>query len=272
MKKIVTLITSAVLCIALTACDNSQPENDNNQTSPSPTLTLAPENITSVPKDLENPSADLTDMKHAYADALENLRNNHILPDGTDCGFEPSSNMADNKFSIYDIDNDGKEELLIMYTTTVSAGMTGGIFAYDETTKELLTELNEFPLLTFYDNGIVKAGWSHNQGLGGDFWSYTLYQYTEASDTYKCIGMVDAWDRKFSERNETGNSFPSEIDQSGTGVVYYIMKDKNYDYSNPADASEYNAWVNSYLGDASEIQIEYKALTEENILQLRNKK
>jgi len=199
---------------------------------------------------------------------LENLMENHIFPDGTSC--EQTIDMSENKFAIYDVNNDGKEELLLMYNTAPLAGQTEYIISYGEKTKELQTELSEFPLLTFYDNGFVKAGCSHNQGLAGDFWSYSLYQYKSESNSYELIGMVDAWQKSFSATDNQKHPFPDEIDKSKTGFVYYIMEDGKYDNTNLVDASVYNKWMNTYIGDASEIDIQYLDVTEENISKIKN--
>ena len=121
-----------------------------------------------------------------------------------------------------------------MYTDTYMAGQTGYVFAYNEQTKKLNTELSEFPSLTFYDNGAVKAEWSHNQGRAGDnFWPYSLYQYAPETDSYALIGMVDAWDKTYAQTDDQNNPFPSDIDKSGTGMVYYIMENGEYDTSPP---------------------------------------
>lgn len=277
MKKILSLIFSITLCMALVACNSNQAGNiddnsDNPPLSVSPTATATAAvtaAVTDTPAEPDKPMDNLDDMYNAYFTALENLIQKHILPDGTD-GGEPTGDMSENKFAVYDVDNDGKEELIILYSTTITAGMAGCIFAYDSETGALQTELQEFPLLTFYNNGIVKALWSHNQGLAGDFWPYNLYQYNPDSDSYVLVGMVDAWDKNYRETDDQNNPFPSDIDKSGTGIVYYIMEDGQYDNTHPADASEYNEWVNAYIGDASEIQIQYMDLTEENISQIRN--
>lgn len=278
MKKFLILIFSVALCLTIAACSGNQAvnaENNRENSSASDTASeLPPEASTDKPADT---SADTpvgadksVNMYNAYADALENLIQNQILPDGTDCE-DPLGDMSENKFSVYDVDHDGKEELLLMNINASMAGQAGYVFGYDETTKELQTELGEFPMLTFYDNGAVKAGWSHNQGLAGEnFWPYSLYQYAPGTDSYELVGMVDAWDKNFSVTDDQNNPFPSEIDKSGTGIVYYIMKDGQYDTTHPVDASDYNAWINSYIGNASEIQIGYMDLTEENISQIRN--
>lgn len=252
MGKILSLIISLSLCVTLAAY-NSKPANTTTDTT------------TGADKSFDK----LDEMYNAYSGALENLIQNHTLPDGADAA-ELSGDMAQNIFALYDVDNDGKEELLLMYTNTFMAGQVGYVFTYDAETKKLQTELSEFPLLTFYDNGIIKAEWSHNQGLAGDFWPYSLYQYNPDTDSYVLIGMVDAWDKNFAETDYQNNPFPSDVDKSGTGIVYYIMEDVGYDTTHPVDASEYNEWINSYIGTASEIQITYLDLTEENIAQIGN--
>lgn len=277
MKKVLNLIIPLALCITLAACNGSPAANsDDTGENSSSASEMAPEASTSkdttadTPAGANKPVSDLDDMYHAYADALENLIQNHIFPDGTEAA-ELSDDMSQNKFALYDVDNDGKEELLLMYTNTYMAGETGYVLGYDETTKKLQTELSEFPLLTFYDNGVAKAEWSHNQGLAGDnFWPYSLYQYAPDSDSYKLVGMVDAWDKNYRETDDQNHPFPSDVDKSGTGFVYYIMKDGQYDTTHPVDASEYNQWLDSYIGGASEIQIPYLDLSEENIAQIGN--
>lgn len=267
MKKIVLFVFSISLCVALAACGNSQEVNidDNSEKSSLPSSPT----VTDTPSEPDIPADNIDDMHDAYFAALEDLVQNHIFPDGIDAG-EPLGDMSENKFAVYDVDNDGKEELIILYSATITAGMSGYVFAYDDETGALQTELNEFPSLTFYNNGTAKALWSHNQGRAGDFWPYSLYQYNPDSDSYVMLGMVDAWDRNFPGTDTQNNPFPSDIDKSGTGFVYYIMEDGQYDDTHPVDASEYNEWVNVYIGDASEIPIQYMDLTEENIAQIKN--
>lgn len=266
MKKIWYLVFSIVLCVALAACSNQigKGEEKDSNTPPSATPT-----VTDTPKEPDELVDNPSEMYQAYFTALENLIQNHVLPDGTDVG-EPFGDVSENKFAVYDIDNDGKEELIILYSTTATVGMAGCVYGYNSKTGTLQAELQEFPLLTFYDNGIVKALWSHNQGLAGDFWPYNLYQYNTDSDSYTLVGMVDAWDKKYVETDYEGNSFPSDIDKSGTGIVYYIMEDGEYDNTHPVDAVEYEKWTDSHIGKALEIQIPYKDLTEENIAQIKD--
>ena len=122
--------------------------------------------------------------------------------------------------------------------------------------------MEEFPLLTFYENGAVMAGWSHNQGKGGDFWPYFLYQYLPETDGYQQVGAVDAWDRALGIEG-----YPDQVDRSGTGFVYYIYGDlaAEWDKVEPVDAAEYHAWLDPYLGEGEELALPYCPLTAENI-------
>ncbi len=57
-------------------------------------------------------------------------------------------------------------------------------------------------MTTYYDNGYVAAGWSHNQGVAGDkLWPYTLYRYDSSAGKYVQEAAVDGWDTPPSTAN-----------------------------------------------------------------------
>ena len=198
----------------------------------------------------------------AYASVLDALLYEHILPDGSAC--EPNIPMDLNRFALCDVNGDGNDELILLFTDTYTAGQAGYVISYSEAIGDIRIELSEFPMLTLYANGLVTAGWSHNQGAAGDsLWPYTLYSYDAEDRCYKPIAKVDAWDRTLTETYQ-GQSFPIECDRSGTGVVYYIMPPDSYDISSPMDVSEYDAWLSSRIGDTNELELEYMNLTAEN--------
>lgn len=175
---------------------------------------------------------------------------------------------ANNSFSIIDVDGDGKEELLLIWDYASMAGTVGYVFGYDN--GEVYEELATFPILTFYDNGIVEVSWSHNQGLAGDFWPYDVFRYDAENDVYQYFCGVDAWDKSMREENEQGDYFPDDIDSDGDGIVYYLLPldwDGHYDIP-LVDGSEYEDWRNSYMDGAKEISIPVQKLTEENIAAL----
>lgn len=140
-------------------------------------------------------------------------------------------------------------------------------FARHSTTRSMTLHLSCDRILTFYDNGTVKAEWSHNQGLAGDFWPYNVYCYDAENDVYQSCGSVDAWDRSRHEESYEGEIFPSEIDVDGDGLIYYILPadwDGHYDVP-LVDGADYENWQKSYFEGAEEITISTQRLTEENI-------
>ena len=163
---------------------------------------------------------------------------------------------------VCDVDGDGREELVIQYlTANMVAGMRALIYDTDEN-GDLRLQFSEFPNLTFYDNGAIQAGWSHNQGLAGDFWPYTLYVYDPEGDLYRDVGSVDAWSRDFQPQN-----YPADTDTSGTGFVYYVYRDMGTEYGvlPPVDEREYLQWREEHLAGAAELELPWQSLTAEHI-------
>ena len=205
--------------------------------------------------------------RSAYAAALLAVIQENVLPDGTP--LEEGLDYSYDQFALSDVDGDGREELILCHTLSYTAGHQGMVLDWEEATGTLYLQFSEYPLLTFYDNGAITAGASHNQGLGGRFWPYTLYTYDAASDSYRRVGLVDAWDRQLSEEESAVWAgvppFPEELDTSGTGFLYYIMENGSYHQDPPVDASVYEAWLAQYLGGASELPLTYYSLTQETI-------
>ncbi len=199
-----------------------------------------------------------------YRQALETLLNDRRFPlNGEDRPVGDGEDLTKNHFAVCDVDGDDREELILEYSTAaVTAGLTTII--YDCVDGTLVEEFSEFPDLTFYENGTATAGWSHNQGLGGRVWPYSLYQYDPASDTYNQVGMVDAWDKALRDTNYDGEAFPADVDADGDGLVYYIMTDGKYHLDDPVDGAGHQAWLDSYTGGALPMEIPYQALTAEN--------
>lgn len=95
-----------------------------------------------------------------------------------------------------DIDDDGKEELLINYANAPHmAGMVLYIYDYVPETKEIYIEYRGWPDMRVYDNGYIKENASHNHGRSNlsYFWPYSLLQYDKTTDRYECIAYIDAW-------------------------------------------------------------------------------
>lgn len=215
-------------------------------------------------------------MYEAYVKVLEDIYFDQKFPDGTEHGLQPASaDITDNMFAVYDIDADGREELIVFYTTTYTAGMVEIIYDYDSGTGDVREEFLAYPMRTYYDNGIVEVEASHNQGLAsdggadGNFWPYSLYRYDPETDAYVSLANVDAWSRGFREEDYDGNPFPQEVDADGDGVVYYVATEGNEPKA-PMDGAEYDQWRDSCLKGAKPIQVPYVNLTTDNIYAITN--
>ena len=178
-----------------------------------------------------------------------------------------SADVNNNFFSICDVNGDGKDELITLLNNTAIAGQVERV--YDAGGNELLAE---YPLITYYDNGYLTAGWSHNQGVAGDkLWTYDLYKYDARAGKYVRITTVDGWDKSIRDTylsyDETVISFPDGVDRDGDGFVYYIIEEEGgYApvYGQPMDYADYVLWAVSYLS-GNVVPVHYAPLTEENI-------
>ena len=205
----------------------------------------------------------------AYQQALTQLCENLVFPDGVEAELDSAFyDISENQFAVCDVDMDGRDELILLYTTTVTtAGVRGCIYDYDEVTDTLYSELINNPRFRIYDNNVIEVDWSHSQRYGGDFWPYSLYVYDSESDTYQESVYTDAWDIKLAEVDNEGNAFPYEVDVDGDGIVYYILQASEYKYHDPIDWSEYEEWHNATVGN--EIEVPYMELTPENIASIK---
>lgn len=183
------------------------------------------------------------------------------------CRSEGTENLSGENFAICDVNGDGKNELITQRNNTYVAGQVERV--YDADGNELLAE---YPLPTYYDNGYVTAGWSHNQGVSGDkLWPYTLYQYDSSAGKYVQEASVDGWDKSIRDTylsyDETIIPFPDDVDKDGDGFVYYIItEDGGYApvYGEPMDYADYALWVARYQG-ANRVDVTYYPVTEKNI-------
>lgn len=197
----------------------------------------------------------------AYAAALNGLYYDHIYPNGdtlppsADGGY---SDLELNQFAIYDIDSDGEDELLFLYSNTDFAKMALLVYCYDtDLPGSLMVELFETPDTTFYDNGMVQSAASNGEETN----TYLFYSYSPISDTYEYIASVDSWDKALSP-----DDFPDDTDTDGDGIVYrcYLGPDAQV-----IDGSAYQDLLDSWIGDAKPVKIPYQAFTSENIAALQ---
>ena len=177
------------------------------------------------------------------------------------------SDMAENEFAVYDIDNDGSEELIIRWSNTASASVTGIIYGRDHE-GNIYNKLKTTPYMRFYSNGMIEADNLYKSPLSGDFWGYTLYQYDTATGSYSEVASVEAWSKEAMNQSENPQGiYPDYADFSEFGYVYLISRsdDENTGLSDPLDVTNYQTWHESYLGNAIELSLPFQKFTEANI-------
>lgn len=202
----------------------------------------------------------------AYKTTLENVLYNYTLPDGTTFAEDDVYRMSDNSFLIYDVDNDGRDELVLLYTDTYMAAMAGYILDCDSD-GDTEIQFTSFPSFDFYGNGVVEVGASHGSGLSGEFWSYTLFSYNSETDSYAEVAYVDAYDKKAMDEmyeitQDPQYIYPAEIDKSGSGIVYVVTDGGNAKF---LDSDEYEEWHSRWVGNSKKLELPYMELTQENI-------
>jgi len=271
MKPVSQILISGVAAVLLVSCavNTPAPEADSSQAAP----VFQSYSLPAAKAVMPEPDPAL----EKYIDVLEGIHYDHVLPDGQRLDpFEDTLEEYPNEFAIFDVDFDGEDELLIRYTNTYTAGMFGAVYGYDRDTARLTTQLMEFPSLTFFPNGSVKASWSHNQGLAGRFWPGTFYRYDPSSDAYLPVAWADAWDREFYETDYDGSPFPAQADPNGNNIVYYVCRYADTTEPSPISQEEFDRWYTDLIGfdpalhDFSEypLVIPYQSITEETIFSL----
>ena len=195
-----------------------------------------------------------------YREALENLRDHEIFPDGSGC--KVSGFMDDNRFAVYDLDNDGKDELIIRFDQAEEKNQIELIYGINDR-ESLFEELVCTPHVTYYEGGLVKVDAFPEDGYRGDFRPYAVYQYDSRTDTYGLVANVDALSLgALMAAGLEDEAFPEDADTSGSGMVYYIGSD------DPVDVTEYEKWYQALFGSAVEIELPFFNLDENAVSSL----
>ena len=202
-----------------------------------------------------------------YVNAVALLHFDGTMPDGSDAE-DWDGDMSNDQYAIFDIDGDEKEELIITIGDSYVAGMKEVIYEFDVTSGKMKKEVLLFPSATYFENGTIQAFASHNQGLGGDFWPFEIYQYNSKTDTYDYIAYVDAWEKETFPESYDGKAFPEDIDADGNGYVYQIYDSDYNGEGSWMDDPVFHTWLEQWIGSAKEIDFKRIDMTKENINQL----
>ena len=191
------------------------------------------------------------DVRAAYAQVLENLLQENTMPDGSVLAYEYSNLYG--YFALADINHDGQEEL-ILYADEIH----GYILGYDQDTAQVQILLEGSPNMEFYSDGVVKLPMIDIPR------NYTVYQYQQQADPYQQMAKVTSWVQQLEPTNENGDPFPTWIDISGTGTVYYV-ESPNFQGTDPMDQSNYLVWVEETIPDSQRLTLDFLSLSQENI-------
>ena len=252
MKKIRYIICVAMAAIMLLAAAGCQ----GGEAPAEPTNTAEPTAEAPAEQSEYNAKAEA-----AYKAAVEKLVNDKVFPNGEDTGFADDSSfgdMGENRYAIADVDSDGKDELIISFTTAPVAGEAEQVYGYNDADGTLKLKLNEFPQVTYYTNGIAEVGWSHNQGWAGDrLWPYSLFFYNADKDEYEMRYSVDAWDKALADKDADGNLY-SEGSYASFHVTVApgIAKPRVIKESKPAEKESENGKAAEAEGNKEPAKVE----------------
>jgi len=196
----------------------------------------------------------------AYGDILiaYNYGNREYLGleyfDFSDDFFGPRSQDT---YSIYDIDSDGIDELLLFSENTYTANMQLNIFYYDEAqNKAVCVDSAISPMATFYSNGVIKCEDLHNQ-TPSDFWPFSICKYDAANKSIVELGGVRAWDRSYADTDYNVNDFSDDADANGNGRIFEIYENGASRY---VDDEEYDNWFAAKIDGGTEVSLVKKEI------------
>ena len=222
------------------------------------------------------PASGTDARREAYLKAARAFVKEHKLPDGEAISPEDlvMEDFSENKLAICDVNGDGKPELLIYFEATHMAAKMGFVCGFDEKTKKLAVQLFGPPFFEFFDNGCVKENVSHNHGLAGVFWPYSVSKFNKKTGKYEGKGGVDAWSEEAFPTNhfENNKPFPKEIDVVNDGFIYYIDDESaGLDGETPVDTPVYEEWAARYFSGANPVEPDWVSADAKGLRALERK-
>ncbi|MCM1133215.1 MAG: hypothetical protein NC340_07055 [Ruminococcus flavefaciens] len=251
MKKFLAVLCSVFL---LTGCSEKAVESSVSESIPEITTEPTTEAVTEISGIYEQ----LT-----YREVLDNIYYNCEFPDWD---YKNYSEDVTLEFSVYDIDGDGREELLVRFDNR-------SIYVYDHNADgNIVRQFAGYFRSDFYENGALKVYSAHNQTHSFEVHPFQMYSYNAETDSYDRCGSVYGIDKDIvdminKEKEEVGSTdfleYPSEYDTSSSGTVYYIRSDDDTEV--PMDMAEYNEYCSQFTENTDVIDIPFMELTKENI-------
>ena len=200
------------------------------------------------------------DARHvAFLKAAQNFVDHKKFPDNEVIDNESINDVFGlNKIAIADVNGDGKQELIIQFTTSSVSEMREYVCGFNEKTNKLTVNYIGSPDMEYFDNGCIKEHAMRNKGWDS---VYDFLMFNDKTQEYENAKGVIVWNKKKSplDPNEE-KPFPDKIDVTGDGFVYFISDDTfdgAKDSDEPVDTPIYKAWVKKYIGGAKQVEIEW---------------
>jgi len=237
-----------------------------NETIEEDTKTLQEpvETESTIEKDTESENETVINTDYAfYAASLIDLLNESVLPNERIVKYIDEPDNYPIQFSIYDINSDGEEELLIKIPGIIYDIENQFIYKLnaDHTGIEDLCTLSVDA--TYYDTGFIKEPVWNEKSLSNDFRPYDIKLWDAGG--FLDAGRVEAWEKLYMPNDFSGNPFPDNVDSDNNGIVYFISGELGIDYEHPVDDAEYKEYEKQFWGDETTLAVPWKNLTIENI-------
>ena len=207
-------------------------------------------------------------QKKAYKEIMDSLLKEGVLVvDGKDYTNGQWKKVLveypdQNSFAIYDVDDDGSEELVVSFSGLSAAENRMYVFDYRKD-RGAYCEAEFFYRDTRFYRGCAKVNSAKNQGPTGTFWPYVLYMYNPEDDSYEEYGSISAVDSSYLG-TFLGWDFPQEKDLDKDGVVFRLKLPDKDDYDT-IDNTEYEKWRDSILDEETKKDIGLVPITDENV-------
>ena len=274
MKKKISLAIIMLLMLSLSACNKKDDNADKNTSAQNLTETTGEDSTETGENDNDGTTAEpgtddditteseeeINERSAVYDEAIRLFVDEGMLPPFEEEYYETPSEL--NQYAVCDINNDGRDELLIRVNDSDMADLAIYVFLYDD---EELRQIGTFfasDETVFYSNNVVIEPISHGAITWGEnFWGQNISIYNEELGEYEYKYVTDAWDSsiKDSWRGED-EAFPAEADKDGNGMVYWFIELINDEYveGEPLDDEAFNNKLAELTQNASKIEIPWE--------------
>ena len=201
----------------------------------------------------------------AFAEFLKNACQNPAAY----LNSEAYGNPANNRFAVVDINQDGKNELLVEYETETNPWILTGIWQWDEGSEGLALKDTLRGKGQYYSNGVVSIDVPNNHTNGEVVWPYQLYRYDVQYGKYEYFADAFCTDTEFGSDNGAYN-VAEDLDHDGV-IYHFRFGDEGNDSieeAEPHTKAEYDAFVAQYTPEDQEMALDWQALTLENAARL----